>query len=234
MLREGDRAVACKNAKTALAGLGFARIFGDDPLLYDQKLTEAIRRFQQKTGNRNIDGNIGPGTRSLLVSKFLQNFGVSQFAELDASDSIQTPTVFLSYAQVDSERVNKLDQWLRDNGIRVIRDTRDFSPGSQLLDNICKSILSADKVIAVYTKKSKNRDWTSFEHQIAQQIESQLGAPVLVYLRLDDTPLKAHDPHRVAINAQGKTLKEIGLEIQKSLGIAPAPARFDYDENAPL
>jgi hypothetical protein len=89
VLRRGDSAVACKNAKTALAALGFARAFGDDPQLYDQQLHDAVERFQT--------------------------------------------------------------------------------------------------------------------------------APVLIYLRLDDTPPKAHDPHRIAINGQGKTLKQIGVEIQKSL-----------------
>jgi TIR domain len=157
-----------------------------------------------------------------------------KFAEFDASESVRIPSVFVSYARSDTQRVDKLDQWLRDHEIRVIRDVRDFPPGSQILDNIWKSVLSADKVIAVYSAQSKTRDWPSFEHQIAEQVESQIKAPVLIYLRLDNTPLKAHDPHRIAIDAQGKKLKEIGLEIQKSLGIAAAPARFDYDEEAPL
>jgi hypothetical protein len=44
VLRMGDRAVACKNAKTALAKLGFARVFGNDPELYDSELAEAVGR----------------------------------------------------------------------------------------------------------------------------------------------------------------------------------------------
>jgi hypothetical protein len=230
----GDRAVACKNAKAALAALGFARAFGSDPHLYDQSLFEAVKRFQKEIEHRNVDGVIGPGTRARLVSELLRQDGVLKFTKLDASEAVRIPTVFLSYAWVDTSRVDKLDQWLRDHEIRVIRDVNSFEAGSQIQDNIWKSVLSADKVIAVYSERPKTRDWPSFEHRIAEQVESQLKAPVLIYLRLDDTPLKAHDPHRIAIEAQGKTLKQIGLEIQRTLGMALEPARVDYDEDAPL
>jgi hypothetical protein len=142
--------------------------------------------------------------------------------------------VFLSYAWADSSRVDKLDQWLRDQDIRVIRDVSSFEPGSQVKDNIWKSVLSADKVIAVYSENSRNRDWPSFERQIAEQVEQQLSAPVLVYLVLDATELKKHDPHRIAINCHGNTLKQIGSAIQKSLGLTVERARVEYDENAPL
>lgn len=234
VLRQGDRAVACKNARAALASLGIARAFGDDPQLYDSQLCQAVERFQSKAGHRNIDGAIGPGTRARLVSKLLEEFGASKFDELDASEAVLIPTVFLSYAWVDTLRVNKLDQWLRDHGIRVIRDVSSFKAGSHIPDNIWWCILSANKVIAVYSEQSKSRDWPSFEHQIAEQVENLLRASVLIYLRLDDTPLKAHDPHRIAIQAKGKTLKQIGLETQKSLNMPTEPARYDYDEDAPL
>jgi hypothetical protein len=234
VLRPGDRAVACKNAKAALASLGFARAFGDDPPLYDSQLYQAVKRFQSETDHRNTDGALGPGTRARLVSKLLKEFGASKFDDLDASEAVRIPTVFLSYAWVDTPRVNKLDQWLRDHGIRVIRDVSSFKAGSHIPDNIRSSILSADKVIAVYSEQSKGRDWPSFEHQIAEQVENLIKAPVLIYLRLDDTPLKAHDPHRIAIEARGRTLKQIGLEIQKSLDMPAEHARYDYDEDAPL
>jgi hypothetical protein len=234
VLQMGDRAVACKNAKAALSELGFLRESGDDPELYDQQLFEAIKRFQKKKEHRNTDGNIGPGTRSKLVSELLRMVGVSAFANLDDSELGRIPSVFLSYAWADAPRVDKLDQWLTDHGTRVIRDVWDFMPGSQIPDNIWKSVLSADKVIAVYSEKSKTRDWPSFELQIAEQVERLINAQLLIYLRLDKTPLKEHDRHRIAIEAHGKTLKQIGLEIQKSLGKILRRPRYKYDENAPL
>ena len=56
-------------------------------------------------------------------------------------------------------------------------------------------MLCSDKVIAVYSENSKSRDWPTFEHQIAEQVEKQLDVSMLIYLRLDGAPLEAHDPH---------------------------------------
>jgi hypothetical protein len=232
-LREGDRAVACKNVKAALAWLGVARAFGDDPDLFDDELSKAVQRFQKDTGHKNIDGVVGPGTRAKLVSQVLQKCGVSQFDKLDGADAIRIPAVFLSYAWADASRVDKLDQWLRDHGVRVIRDV-DFEPGSNIKDNIWTSVFSADKVIAVYSAHSQARDWPSFERQIAEEVERLIQTSVLIYLCLDDTPLKAHDPHRIAIKGRTKTLRQIGAEILKALHVPVEPARFEYDEDEPL
>jgi hypothetical protein len=234
VIQLGDRTLACKNAKAALCERGYARALGDEPRLYDHLLLEAVTRFQTKMAHRNVDGAIGPGTRSLLVSELLRRFGVPTFAKLDDAEAGRVPTVFLSYAWVDASRVDKLDQWLRDHGVCVIRDITSFEAGSQIKDNIWKSVLSANKVIAVYSENSKSRDWPTFEHQITEQVEKQLNAPVLIYLRLDKTPLRAHDAHRIAIDGQGKALKQIGLEIQKALGNELNPARVEYDEDAPI
>jgi hypothetical protein len=92
VLQRNDRAVACKNAKTALAWLGISRHFGDDPQLYDPKLSGAVKRFQQKIRHMNPDGKIGPNTRSRLISELLKKFGAAIFNELDSSDRI--PIVF--------------------------------------------------------------------------------------------------------------------------------------------
>jgi hypothetical protein len=116
----------------------------------------------------------------------------------------------------------------------VIRDVDSFKAGSGIPDNILQSVLSANKVIAVYSQQSKARDWPNFEQEIAERVEQAIKADVLIYLRLDDTPLKAHDPHRIAIEAKDKTLKEVGRAIQKSLGVPVQRARFEYDEDAPL
>jgi len=167
-LRKGDRSIACKNIKTALAWLGIARVFDGDGELYDEQLVNAVRRFQEQVGNRNVDGAVGPGTRSRLVNALLKEFGASRFHELDSSEAIRAATVFLSYAWADTPRVNKLDQWLRDHGVRVIRDVSTFKPGDNVKDSISTSVLSADKVIAVYSEQSKTRDWPNFEHQIAE------------------------------------------------------------------
>ena len=105
---------------------------GDDPELFDQKLSEAVQAYQIKTLPRNSDGRVGPGTPAQLVTTLLERFGASRFADLDNSDVIRIPTGFLSYAWSDSQRVHKLDQWLRDHGVRVIRDRDFFSVGPNI------------------------------------------------------------------------------------------------------
>lgn len=234
VLQKGDQSVACKNTKTALAWLGFARHFGDEPLLYDQHLSDAVMRFQKQVAHRSVDGGIGPGTRARLIENILHEFGAQKFLELDNSEVVRTPTVFFSYAWHDTLRVNKLEQWLRDNGISVIRDKCCFKPGTRIPDNVWASVLASDKVIAVYTKESKTRDWPIFEQEIAERVERILNSPILVYLILDDVPLKASDPDRIAIHGQNKILRDIGLDIQKALNMRVPYPRYEYDENEPL
>ena len=141
----GDRAIACKNVRQALTWVGTERHVSGEPNLYDERLLEAVRRFQQAMGHRSIDGRVGPGTRALLVQQLLQSGGVGRFAELDGSDVKPVPTVFISYAWLDSDRVDKLDQWLQDHGILVLRDSSSFVGGQDIKEAIRTSALKSDK-----------------------------------------------------------------------------------------
>jgi hypothetical protein len=94
------------------------------------------------------------------------------------------------------------------------------------------AVLSADRVIAAYSKQS--RALAEFRRDIAGIVESQIKAPLLIYLCLSNTPLKKYDQHGIAIKANGKPLKQVGSEIQKSFGIALEHIRIEYVENRPL
>jgi hypothetical protein len=100
--------------------------------------------------------------------------------------------------------VNKIDQWLRDHGLRVIRDRQFFVAGATIQDNIVRAVASSDKILAVLSANSRNRDWPSLERELAERVEVRLGAPVLIYLCLDSTPLPAHDLTRLAIMTKDK------------------------------
>src|SRR5687768_6999804 len=80
VLQRGERAAAVKNLKTTLAWLGVARAFGSDHDLFDDHLADAVRQFQERVKNRNVDGAVGPGTRACLVRALIQEFGASRFA----------------------------------------------------------------------------------------------------------------------------------------------------------
>jgi hypothetical protein len=231
LLSVGHACTACQNIRQALRALGYNIAPGNS---FDQELERRVLSFQEDHNHRAVDGQVGPGTRRLLTEVILSEIGLAFFERLEAPHGTEQPQVFLSYCWDDSEVVDQVDQWLRDQGIRVWRDTRDFLPGKQIPTLITETIKQADKVIAVYSRKSKARDWTSFEIRIAEDLERD-GKEVLIYLVLDDTPLPKHDPNRLAVMAKGCTLKEVGQKLLHGiLGRRPEPPRIKINENATL
>ncbi|MGH7428732.1 MAG: TIR domain-containing protein [Candidatus Methylomirabilaceae bacterium] len=230
----GDRATGCANVRRALDLLGVVHEQGgSDSDLFDEALEGAVRRFQDQFRNRVSDGQVGPGTRRLIVSNLLGRFDASIFLRLKRPQL--APSVFLSYTWLDSRKVDKLDQWLRDHGIRVIRDQTSFEAGVSIPENIRRAVAEADKVVAVFSAHSKDRDWPRLEKAIAEEVEHRLGRPVLLYVALDDTPLPSHDPTRLAILAKAKALRQVGAEVLHALtGAGIEPVRVEYDETKPL
>ena len=236
VLEVGDRAVACANLRRALSMLDIV-VEGEntDELQYDKVLSEAVRAFQARFGHRVSDGLTGPGTRKRLVSELFHRFTPSIFARLRRPETWSQRSVFISYSSVDRDRVNKIDQWLRDNGIRVVRDCQFFMAGTTIQENIVRAVAHSDKILAILSSSSSGRDWPRFERELAEQVESKLGSPVLIYLCLDDIELPAHDSTRLAIQSKGKTLKQVGQEILHAVADIPIPQwEYSYDENEPI
>jgi len=231
LLAIGEVGPHVRNIVTALLMLGY-RIPETDRL--NQTVSDELRRFQLDYGHRNSDGKFGPGTRSLLVEKTLDVLGPDFFASMpQAFPSFYR--VFISYAWDDTPKVNKLDQWLRDRGVLVTRDIRDFNAGQKLPDEIRKHLHGSDRACIVHTATSLSRDWPAFERIVAQEVESLRGLPCLIYLLLDDTKPPKYDPHRIYIDAATRPLKDIGADLLRSLtGQGEEPTRSYYDENAPL
>jgi hypothetical protein len=231
LLSKGHAGTACQNIRHALRALGYKLAPGNS---FDRELEHRILSFQEDHNHNVVDGQVGPGTRRLLTEVILEKIGPAFFERLEAPRRTEQPQVFLSYSWADSTIVDQVDQWLRDQGIRVWRDTRDFLPGKQLPALITETIKQADKVVAVYSQQSRSRDWTAFEIRIAEELERD-GKEVLIYLVLDDTPLPKHDPNRLAVMARGCTLKEVGHKLLHGiLGTRPEPPRINIDENAIL
>jgi hypothetical protein len=128
-----------------------------------------------------------------------------------------------------------LDQWLRDHGVQVIRDQDSFIAGESIQENIARAISNADKIVAILSQNSRDRDWPRLERTLAEQLESSIGTSVLIYVRLDDAELPTRDSTRVAISARGVPLKEVGQRILHAVRgtnlIAPT---HPYDENEPM
>lgn len=237
LLTVGDRAVACRNLRDAFSWLkisGAPSGHVDDPEFFDHNLEKQVKAFQRQSNHPMDDGKVGPGTRSRLVRILLAQFDVNVFLVRLKKNEDDQPTVFISYAWTDSERVDKLDQWLRNHGVRVLRDRELFVAGKTLNDNIRAAIARADKVIVCYSKHS-SRDWPQFERAIADQVEKRMNTTVLIYVRLDDTALPLHDPTRLAIEAVGVPLRTVGLRLLHAVtGAKIPPPTIEIDENAPM
>jgi len=233
VVQVGDRANACSNVRSALDMLGITvKPAASDEYLFDEPLREAVRAFQTKYKHRVTDGLVGPGTRERLVSELFHQFSPTIFARLRRPEGWSRPGVFISYAAADSARVNKIDQWLRDHSLRVVRDCQFFVAGTTIQENIVRAMAHSDKILAILSHNSRERDWPRFERELAEQVEAKLGAPVLIYLCLDDVLLPAHDSTRLAIRAEGKSLKQVGEEILNAVARVPIPQwQYPYDEN---
>src|SRR5205085_786287 len=105
--------------------------------------------FQTKYKHRVADGVVGPGTRERLVSELFHQFSPTIFARLQRPEGCTSPAVFISYASADRERVNKIDQWLRDHGVRVVRDCQFFVAGTTIEENIARAVAHSDKILAI-------------------------------------------------------------------------------------
>ena len=236
VLEVGDKAIACANLRRALPMLKIELTASPTyEQVYDETLKEAVRTFQSTYGHRMSDGLVGPGTREHLVSEMLHRFSPSIFARLRRPEGWGRPAVFISYASADREPVNKVDQWLRDHGVRVVRDCQFFVAGATIEWNIDRAIAYSDKILAILSSNSRDRDWPRLERELAERVEARLGSPVLIYLCLDDVTLPVHDSTRLAIRATGRTLKQVGHEILNAVAGVPIPQwQYPYDEDRPL
>ena len=223
----------CENLRSALRLLGLRIESGTS---YDDKLKNAVLEFQKSHSHANQDGLFGPGTRRLLAQVLDREVGARALSIFVEIKSASPPVVFLSYAWADSGVVNIIDQWLRDHGVVVRRDTRDFKPGQQLPEAVKDAIVQATKVLAVHSANSKDRDWPRFEISVAEQREQEYGSQdILIYLVLDATPLPKHDPHRIAVFREGRTVRQIGEELLRGiLGRSGETPRVEFDEDKAL
>jgi len=132
------------------------------------------------------------------------------------------PRVFLSYAHTDRETVAAVDQWLRDRGARADIDERELIAGRDIRDEILRLINRAGKVVCFYSAGSSDRYYTNLERRLteeAERLSQERGAKrvLLIYFRLDDTPLPPESTHRLAINAWIMGFEEACEELWRHL-----------------
>jgi hypothetical protein len=229
ILEKGNTGVACRNLRRAISMLTSLRI-NTSIDVFDEELENAIMEFQKENKHRVIDGKVGLSTRKLITKLLLARFDSTIFYRLTDPRGSGIFSVFISYASADAEIVDKIDQWLRDHGVVVIRDKSWFYAGTSIPENIQYAIIHSDKVICIYSKNSKERDWPKVERDIAEQVEQRLQSTILVYVNLDGSDLPQHDSDRIAISAKGRRLKDVGFEILHAVSGKELPQReYTYD-----
>jgi hypothetical protein len=140
------------------------------------------------------------------------------------------PRVFLSYAHSDRETVAAVDQWLRDRGARVDLDERELIAGRDIRDEIIRLIERAGKVVCFYSSTSSDRYYTNLERRVSEEAERrshEQGAKrvLLLYFRIDDTPLPPESTHRLAINAWTMSFEGASEELWRHILEKPAEPR---------
>jgi hypothetical protein len=154
----------------------------------------------------------------------------------------KVPRVFLSYAHADRESVAAVDQWLRNHNVRVDLDERDFIAGRDIRDEILRCIGQSGKVVCFYSTSAKDRYYTKLERRLAEEIEQRAvtegqAKTVLLYFRLDDTPLPVESSYRLAINAWNLGLTEACRDLLRHVMEQSADSLHvdlaKYEERAP-
>lgn len=104
----------------------------------------------------------------------------------------------------------------------------EFKAGVEIAANARKAIAAADKVLAMLSAQSREREWTKREWEFAEEVQRQINDPVLVFVCLDDTPLRERHSERLAI-PMGIPVHEVGHRILHALGaevLRPPPPRI--------
>ena len=148
----------------------------------------------------------------------------------------QPPLVFLSYSWADKETVLAVDQWLRDAGVRVLLDERNFWAGEDIQDQIIHCIKQAGTVICFYSKNSVDRPYPKLERRIAEELQLLSGSngyneTRVIYFCLDETELPLQQKFRLAIMARGLGFEEACKELIRGITrTIDTPKRIDLSK----
>jgi hypothetical protein len=180
ILREGVTADACVNLRLALDRLGFPSGDFSSPK-FDQKLADALRKFQIAYKTRSADGQCGPGTRPKLVEALLAEGAEFAFERMHDPERRRSGKAFISYARDDLGKVEPFIQLMRSWGYNIWYDSA-ISSGSVWSDTLREKIDEAFLVIAFLTPYSISREWVQKEIAHADQARKPILPIVLEYL----------------------------------------------------
>ena len=151
--------------------------------------------------------------------------------------SIDSRTIFLSYAWKDEASVLAVDQWLRKRDLITRIDRRDFGAGRYIEHEILRVMEDCAVVVIFYSQYSQNRDYPQFEQKLAGTLRTR-GQARVMYFCLDETPLPdTLEAAHLAIRASGKSFDAACQQLLSAiLDIVMSPEDIDlskYESRAP-
>jgi peptidoglycan hydrolase-like protein with peptidoglycan-binding domain len=186
-LKPGMSGTAFCNIRTALSSLGLRREWGNADV-YDEEMQSVVRKFQTDSNHPNVDGYVGPGTRRLLVKKFL---------DIDFDFTRLLPTfeydVALSFAGEDRNFADDLAEILRRNDVRVFYDSYEQANlwGKPLIEHLEDVYSRRARFCVMFASKAyAEKAWPTHERRAAQERAlNNVAEDYILPVRLDDTKI---------------------------------------------
>lgn len=212
-LKIGDKGKAVENIWHALILLDYISM--PKQSVYTNELAEAVKSFQ-KANHGRADGEVGERTRKLLANE-LRRQGLSIFARLNPIRSKDRPGVFISYSHKDTQSAKELEDWLITNKVNVIRDEKDFAGGERIAGAAYNSIVTADRVVVLWSENSNNSKWVLEEIMLARELEKKTKLSILIFVKLDNEALLPTETGKIFLNVQDLGIDKVGASIIKAL-----------------
>lgn len=111
-------------------------------------------------------------------------------------------SVFISYSKKDGAFALPLRDHLEKCGCRTWIDVHDLRPGDSAIDSIAAEIRRADYFLVVLSANSADSPWCQMELSQGMHLKVDEGSPIVLPVRIDDTPVPDVLITTVAIDAR--------------------------------
>jgi uncharacterized protein YjbI with pentapeptide repeats len=130
-----------------------------------------------------------------LTNEQITNVGY-RIIELRSTQPIQMHPLFISYSSSDSAFVNKIEEKLRELGIRFWRDTHEMVAG-RMETQIDQAIRHNPTLLLVLSEASVESDWVQHEARKARELEREIRRDVICPIALDGSWKTCNWPERL-------------------------------------
>ena len=166
----------------------YETVFADTDLSHARELHACLHKGPSVLDHRTLAKSRG------LPVQFLRGCGLPDF--LISESGRDDPTMprywspFISYSSEDQEFAERLYDDLQGRGVRCWYAPKNMQVGAKIRDAIDDAIRDAGRVILILSSSSLSRGWVEKEFETTFEEEQRRAGPILIPIRLDDTPIK--------------------------------------------